>query len=155
MPMAAFTQIVAAVVRPWTSCPLRRMAPAPRNPSPETTCAAARSGVPTAAPSSTDRIAKSADPSAMSIFVLSPAGLWRYSRSSPIAPPSAAARTSRRNSSEVVVGFTRPYLPQDFVNTPPRAALAYAVHLKCRVTLHEEQPQVAGVRRTHPSDALH
>src|SRR6187431_2414209 len=37
MPIAALTQIVAAVVRPWTFSPLRRIAPAPRKPMPVTT----------------------------------------------------------------------------------------------------------------------
>src|SRR5215510_2580748 len=84
--------------------PLRRIAPAPRKPMPVTTCAATRSGEPAAAPNSTERIENSADPSAMSMFVLSPAGLWRYSRSSPIAPPSAAASASRSMASEKGVG---------------------------------------------------
>ncbi|HZP48588.1 MAG TPA: hypothetical protein VFB07_08640 [Vicinamibacterales bacterium] len=36
IPTAAFTQIVAAVVIPWTSPRLRRIAPAPRKPMPVT-----------------------------------------------------------------------------------------------------------------------
>src|SRR5262245_45808813 len=87
--------------------PLRRMAPAPRKPIPVTTCAAMRSAEPAPAPNWTERIENSAEPSAMSMFVLRPAGLWWYSRSSPIAPPSAAARASRRIASEKVVGVIR------------------------------------------------
>src|SRR5262245_56006998 len=87
--------------------PLRRIAPAPRKPMPVTTCAAMRSGEPAPAPNSTERIENSAEPSAMSMFVLRPAGLWWYSRSRPIAPPSAAANASRRIASEKVVGVIR------------------------------------------------
>src|SRR6202022_1386926 len=44
IPTAATTQIVAAVVKPRTSVPCRRMAPAPRKPTPVTICAAMRVG---------------------------------------------------------------------------------------------------------------
>src|SRR6188474_245330 len=63
-----------------------------------------RSGDPAPAPSSTDRIENNADPSAISMLVRSPAGLRRYSRSSPIAPPRTAASASRRNASKGGVG---------------------------------------------------
>src|ERR1700694_1305207 len=44
IPIAATTQMVAAVVRPLTSVPCRRMAPAPRKPTPVTIWAAIRVG---------------------------------------------------------------------------------------------------------------
>ena len=43
-PMAIDIHIVAAVVRPFTSKPLFNMAPAPKKPTPVTTCAAKRAG---------------------------------------------------------------------------------------------------------------
>ena len=45
-PTAAANHIVAAVVSPFTFNPWRRIAPAPRKPIPETTCAAIRPGSP-------------------------------------------------------------------------------------------------------------
>jgi hypothetical protein len=62
MPMAAFTQMVAAVVMPCTLSPLRMIAPAPRNPMPVTICAAMRSGMPLTAPIRREIVVKSADP---------------------------------------------------------------------------------------------
>ena len=44
MPMAAATQILAAVVRPRTMEPWRMMVPAPRKPTPVTIWAAMRAG---------------------------------------------------------------------------------------------------------------
>ena len=74
MPTAAFTQIVAAVVIPWTLVPLRRIAPPPRNPMPVTICAAMRSGVPPACAIWIETMVKSADPSAIRMLVRRPAG---------------------------------------------------------------------------------
>ena len=54
-PMAALTQTVAAVVRPWMPARVRMIAPAPRNPIPVTICAATRDGSPAAMVNSTDR----------------------------------------------------------------------------------------------------
>src|SRR6187549_3224629 len=62
VPIAALTQIVAAVVRPLMFIPLRRMAPPPRNPIPVTICAAMRSGVPFEAPRSIETMVNRAAP---------------------------------------------------------------------------------------------
>src|SRR5438874_10521952 len=113
IPIAATSQSEAAVVRPRTERPWRMIAPAPRKPIPLTICAAilvgstlpskplnpyAETSVNRAAPTETTRC------------VRSPACRSRSSRSSPIAPPSAAA-TKRRSSTSgqpiVVAARTR------------------------------------------------
>jgi hypothetical protein len=107
-PIAAFTQIVAAVVMPCTLRPLWMMAPAPRNPMPDTICAATRSVLPPDPPKVSDTSVKRAAPSVMRMFVRSPAGLRRSSRSIPTAAPSRAARTSRVTRSALVMVLVSP-----------------------------------------------
>ena len=69
----ALVAAALSVVMPWTLRPLRRIEPAPRNPIPVTICAAMRSGVPPTWASSRETIVKSADPTAISMFVRRPA----------------------------------------------------------------------------------
>jgi hypothetical protein len=77
MPSAAVLQRLAAVVRPRIVNPSLRIAPAPRKPMPDTTCAAMRVGSVTAlGPPKpwTDRTVNAAEPSATSKCVRIPAG---------------------------------------------------------------------------------
>src|SRR5438128_3700536 len=114
MPIAATTHSVAAVVSPRTERPCRMIAPAPRKPMPVTICAAMRVGSArtTLEPDSrkaskpyAPTIVKSAEPSATSRCVRSPASRSRSSRSTPIKPPSTAASASRSSdSSQFSVG---------------------------------------------------
>src|SRR6185437_2027582 len=103
MPIAAVTQIVADVVRPWTSALPRRMAPAPRKPMPVTICAAIRSEVPPPFAKAIETIVNSAEPRPISVIVRRPAGLWWYSRSRPSAALSPAASSSRITRTFVVM----------------------------------------------------
>src|SRR6266576_4727667 len=102
MPIAATSQSDAAVVSPRTERPWRMIAPAPRKPIPVTICAAMRVGS-TLAPKLLKPYAetsvKSAEPTETTRCVRSPACRSRSSRSSPIAPPSAAATKSRSSTS--------------------------------------------------------
>src|SRR5690606_8962111 len=94
-PIAATTQIVAALVRPVMVPRVCRMVPAPRNPMPVTTCAAIRPGSPTwFAAMRVERSISSAEPRQMRMLVRRPAGFPRNSRSRPIAPPANAATIS-------------------------------------------------------------
>src|SRR5262245_51360082 len=84
------------------------IAPAPRKPIPVTICAAIRGGS-TRTPQSVNPYAEtrvnSADPTHTRRWVRSPAWRSRHSRSSPIAPPSTAARKSRSSTSaQPIVG---------------------------------------------------
>jgi hypothetical protein len=91
-PMAATTQIVAAVVRPVTCSPSRMMAPAPRKPMPETIWAAMRvMSAPEAAASSREMIANRQDPRQIRMLVRRPAALSLSSRSRPMEAPRARA----------------------------------------------------------------
>src|SRR3954453_23886595 len=108
MPIAATTQRVAAVVSPRTEGPWRMIAPAPRKPMPVTICAAIRVGSarttdwPEARNSwnpYAETIVKRADPTETSRWVRRPASRSRSSRSTPIRPPSTAARAIRRRAS--------------------------------------------------------
>src|SRR6202521_6001908 len=99
MPTDAATQIMAAVVNPWTSPPWRKMAPAPRNPTPVTICAAIRVGsTPVLKAGNMPSPVNIHAPTAMSDIVLRPAGCPRYSLSTPSAMPRRSA-TSRRSAS--------------------------------------------------------
>ena len=97
IPTAAVAQRLAAVVSPRTEDPYLRIAPAPRNPIPETICAAIREGSVGAAerkkkiPSTVN----ATEPSETRICVRIPAGWAWISRSNPIAAPSSAATSSR------------------------------------------------------------
>src|SRR5215831_7414166 len=71
----------------------RIIAPAPRNPTPVTICAAMRPGSAFGV-SVTEVIVNTAQPRAIRIFVLNPALLWCSSRSAPSRPPMTAASTS-------------------------------------------------------------
>src|SRR6266851_1990691 len=96
MPTDAATQIIAAVVSPWTSPPWRKIAPAPRNPTPVTICAAIRVGsTPDLKAGSRPTPVNMHAPTAIKDMVLSPAGCPRYSRSTPRARPRRRA-TRRR-----------------------------------------------------------
>ena len=100
-PIAAVSQIVAAVVSPRTEPRCTKISPAPMNPSPETICAATRDGSTTTWPGTTTfwkpylLISRnSADPRPTIVWVRRPADFCRSSRSSPIAADSANARAS-------------------------------------------------------------
>src|ERR1700674_2388393 len=97
MPNAATTQIVAAVVIPWTSPPLRRMVPAPRKPTPVTIWAAMRVGS-TRAPKivSIPIPVKRHAPTPTRAIVRIPAGWPCHSRSQPTA--MARTRVTKRRS---------------------------------------------------------
>src|SRR5882762_1596516 len=106
MPIAATSHSVAAVVSPRIERPSRMIAPAPRKPMPVTIWAAMRVGSArtTLAPLArnawkpyAETIVKSAEPSETSRWVRIPASRSRSSRSTPIAPPRAAA-TARRST---------------------------------------------------------
>src|SRR4051794_6277836 len=100
MPIAATSHSVAAVVSPRTERPCRMIAPAPRKPIPVTIWAAMRVGstrTPKFAKPYAETSVNNADPSETTRCVRSPACRSRSSRSSPIAPPRAAA-TNRRSS---------------------------------------------------------
>ena len=73
-PIAAFTQIVAAVVMPWTVSRLRMIAPPPRKPMPVTICAAMRPGSAPPCAIEADMIVNNAEPTAIRMFVRRPAG---------------------------------------------------------------------------------
>ncbi len=100
MPTAATAHRLAAVVRPRIVAPSLRIAPAPRNPTPVTICAATRAGsAPGALKASIERTVNAADPIDTRRWVRIPAGWSWTSRSRPMAAPRAAATTSRHASS--------------------------------------------------------
>src|SRR5436190_698481 len=114
MPMAATTQIVAALVRPTTAPRACRIVPAPMKPTPVTICAATRvvsvqAGIEPPGPRSMaiERWVYSTDPTQIRMFVRSPAGLPPSSRSSPIAPPSSVARPSCNIKSRRKISIAR------------------------------------------------
>src|SRR5215471_18344826 len=83
------------------------IAPAPRNPTPVTICAAMRPGSAFGV-SVTDVIVNTAQPSAIRMFVLNPALLWCSSRSAPSRPPMTTASSSlRMSSASVSISVTR------------------------------------------------
>jgi hypothetical protein len=98
MPIAAVTQMPAAVVKPRVSICLVpiTMAPAPRNPTPAIKPCNTRVMSAVDAPACWGIRTKSADPMATSICVRPPAFLPCASRSYPSKPPRIAA-TSRRS----------------------------------------------------------
>ena len=77
-PIAAVTHIFAAVVSPLVSSPIFIIAPAPRNHTPDTTCAAILPGSLILelyiSGTKIDKIMSKHDPTQMSICVLIPAG---------------------------------------------------------------------------------
>jgi len=78
------------------------MAPAPKKPMPETTCAARRAGSePAAALMLTERIIARQEPNTRIICVRKPAGWLSRSRSKPIAPPSSMETAKRKSISPV------------------------------------------------------
>jgi hypothetical protein len=89
-PTAAEHHNVAAVLRPVTCSPSRKMMPAPRKPIPETTCAATRVGLPSSGnrPSKTTKLAA---PIATSVLVRKPAIRCRHWRSNPMMAPIKVA----------------------------------------------------------------
>src|SRR5437667_7296250 len=99
MPMAATTQIVAALVRPVTAPRVWRMVPAPMKPTPARIWAATRPGSPLSAAMRMDRTVNRVAPMLMRMFVRRPAGFPFSSRSRPMAPPRTTARTSCMSSS--------------------------------------------------------
>src|SRR5438046_431313 len=80
--------------------PVRRMAPAPRNPTPVTICAAIRVGSVGVPNFSSPRPAKRQDPMPTRAMVRIPAGWPWYSRSSPMATARMAV-TKRRSAKSV------------------------------------------------------
>src|SRR5919198_808740 len=114
MPIAATTQIVAALVNPTTAPRACKIVPAPIKPTPVTICAATRvvsvpGGMAPPLPLSIarDRCVYSTDPMQMRILVLRPAGLPPSSRSRPIAPPSTVARPTWSMRSKRKISTTR------------------------------------------------
>src|SRR5215211_280690 len=160
MPIAATTHSVAAVVRPRIEMPWRMIAPAPRKPIPDTICAAIRVGS-KVTPSRlekwksrhayADTRVKTADPTATSRCVRSPAARSRSSRSRPIAPPSAPATLIRAStSSHERSGKERVFLrPRDLVD-PGSGQVEQLVEplprkrLPLRRRLHLDQLAAAG-----------
>src|SRR5467141_2566719 len=100
IPIAATTQMVAAVVKPLTSDPVRRMAPAPRKPTPVTICAAMRVGS-TRLPKMGSRptVVNRHAPTPTSAIVRMPAGWPWYSRSEPMKIARMRVTTIRRAKS--------------------------------------------------------
>src|SRR5689334_6470390 len=108
-PIAAVTHIDAAVVRPRTEPPCLRIAPPPRKPTPTTTCEATRvmsictllfaRTATNGANACTEMSPNSAAPRHSRTWVRNPAGWASISRSTPIAAPSATARSTRRTIS--------------------------------------------------------
>src|ERR1700733_9702565 len=105
-PTAATVQMLAAVVSPLTISPRARIAPAPRNPIPETTWAAIRDGSSTTFFSFRmlenpywETIMIRQEPTQTSMWVRIPAAHSRRSRSKPMRLPSAAAVTRRSSIS--------------------------------------------------------
>ena len=101
VPIAAVSQIVAAVVSPRTEPRCTKIRPAPMNPSPETICAATRDGSTTTWPGTTTfwkpyllTRRNRADPRPTIVCVRSPADFCRSCRSSPIVADSTKARAS-------------------------------------------------------------
>src|SRR3954452_8943823 len=102
MPIAATSHSVAAVVSPRTESPCRMIAPAPRKPIPVTICAAIRVGstlTPKLAYPYAETSVNSAAPTDAQEWGTKPPCRSRSSRSSRIAPPSAAATNRRRSTS--------------------------------------------------------
>src|ERR1700730_8885338 len=91
MPIAAVTQIVAAVVMPLTPVSALKMTPAPTKPIPTTILEAILSGVPFE-PIINEKIVNKVAPRQIIMIVLNPADLLRYSLSAPISPPITRAR---------------------------------------------------------------
>ena len=99
-PMAAAIQIVAAVVMPTTLPRSLRITPPPRKPTPVTICAATRPGSAFPAISIEVRV-KSVEASVMRMIVRTPAAFSCNSRSKPMTPPSATARSILTSSSSI------------------------------------------------------
>ena len=92
-PTPAVAHIPAAVVRPFTRLLRTKITPAPRNPTPLTTCAAIReasASYPSKKPYLETTIIRAA-PSATMAWVRIPADLFRFLRSFPIKRPRKAA----------------------------------------------------------------
>src|SRR5690606_32455254 len=112
-PTPATDHTLAAVVRPRITWPRASIAPAPRKPMPDTTCAATRDGSRvTCSPSASENpymetIMISAEPTHTSICVRSPAAQDNRSRSNPITLPSTADMTSlpTSSSSDAIADF--------------------------------------------------
>src|SRR6202035_4749580 len=104
-PTAAEHHSVAALFRPRTLRPSRRITPAPRNPIPDTICAATRVGSAVAprkpyADNNTNKVA----PTATKALVRNPAIRARYWRSSPMTVPRPIPVPSRSTISTVFMG---------------------------------------------------
>src|ERR1051325_5905438 len=115
MPIAATTQMVAALVSPTTAPRAWRIVPAPMKPTPVTIWAATRvvsvpGGIdpPPADSIASDRWVYSTEPTQIRMLVRSPAGLPPISRSRPIAPPSSVARPSCSIKSSRKISTMRP-----------------------------------------------
>ncbi len=92
-PTAAEHHTVAAVLSPRTPKPSLKITPAPRKPTPVTTCAATRVGLPSPG-SNCEKATKPAAPSATKALVCMPARRWRHWRSMPMRAPSSSAARS-------------------------------------------------------------
>ena len=86
MPSAAVTQIIAAVVIPFTPKSPLKITPAPTKPMPVAILDAMRSGL-DPSPISCENTVNRADPRQIRVRVRKPADLLRYCASTPIAPP--------------------------------------------------------------------
>ena len=95
-PMAAVTHRPAAVVSPLTTFLWNMIVPAPKNPIPDTTCAATREESFRSMPNPYwETTQNKALPNATRKWVRTPATLARYSRSKPMRAPNTSA-VSRR-----------------------------------------------------------
>src|SRR6516165_11234903 len=113
--MAAEHHRVAAVLRPRTFRPSRKITPAPKKPIPDTTCAATRVGL-DASGTSASNTTKLAAPSATNVLVRRPAKRLRHWRSNPITDPknTSAARLIAACSTGTVISDFSPsaFAPQ-------------------------------------------
>src|SRR5713101_5076409 len=146
MPMAATTQIVAALVRPVTAPRVWRMVPAPMKPTPARIWAATRPGSPLSAAMRTERTVNRVAPMLMRMLVRRPAGFPFSSRSRPMAPPSKTARTSWTSNS------SRSACAPCGNRSPTAAALARPAGARGRAAIGDGGDQVIAV---HARDEPH
>ncbi len=107
MPMAAVTQMTAAVVMPLITRWPCRITPAPRKPMPVTICAATRPESPVVVVKANDAMVNVADPRHTRESVRSPAGFSRRCRSPPTRRPQRIAAKARTVSSHGAGKWTR------------------------------------------------
>src|SRR5215472_5560876 len=106
--------------------PSRKINPAPRNPIPDTTCAATRVGLPSPGTSAANTT-KLAAPKATRVFVRNPARRLRHCRSKPIAAlrPKATARLIAASSMDIVIADHSRWVACDHGPTDVGTALVW------------------------------